>query len=101
MSSVLQALEHILNKQRGTAMRCTMCRSEAYDTFTSEAIEMDTGLLVIRNIPCYRCKKCYNLFCAGNVLQKMERMMRFAEKYPRQVTILDYSEKTFDLNRED
>ena len=73
-------------------MRGIKCHKHAYKTTTSEAIEMDFGLLVIRNIPCYICKSCFELFCSGDVAEQMEKITEHAEEHPQQVTIVDYTE---------
>ena len=39
-------------------MKCMRCGREAYKSTTCETIEMEFGLLVIRNIPCYKCNEC-------------------------------------------
>ena len=45
-----------LENQKGvTTMKCMKCGKEAYKSTTTEAIELEFGVLVIRNIPCYKC----------------------------------------------
>ena len=39
-------------------MKCMKCGKPAYKSVTSEAIELGFGLLVVRNIPCYKCEEC-------------------------------------------
>ena len=46
-------------------MKCGRCGKEAYQSTTSEAIELGFGVLVIRNIPCYKCKECNEVFIPG------------------------------------
>ena len=55
-------------------MKCMKCGREAYKSTTSEAIEMEFGLLVIRNIPCYKCEECDEIFYTGDVVQKLEEI---------------------------
>ena len=43
-------------------MKCMKCGQPAYKSVTSEAIELGFGLLVIRNIPCYKCEECDEIF---------------------------------------
>ena len=37
-------------------MKCIRCGNETYKSTTTEAIELNGGVLVIRNIPCYKCE---------------------------------------------
>ena len=55
-------------------MKCGRCGKEAYQSTTSEAIELGFGVLVIRNIPCYKCKECDEVFYTGDVVEQLERI---------------------------
>ena len=61
-------------------MKCVKCGMEAYKSTTSEAIEMEFGLLVIRNIPCYKCEECDEVFYTGDVVQKIEEITNRAKQ---------------------
>ena len=74
----------------GIKMKCTRCGKEAYKSTTSEAIEMELGLLVIRNIPCYKCHECDEIFYTGDVVQKIERITGMVKQFMQEVTIVDY-----------
>ena len=56
-------------------MKCMRCGKPAYKSMTSEAIELGFGLLVIRNIPCYKCEECDEIFFTGDVVQKIEEIV--------------------------
>ena len=45
-------------------MKCIKCDREAFKSTSAEAIEMGYGILVIRNIPCYKCEECDEVFVA-------------------------------------
>ncbi len=72
-------------------MKCMKCGRESYESTTTEAIEMDSGLLVIRNIPCYKCDECNEIFYTGDVVQKIERITEMVKTYMQEVTIIDYT----------
>lgn len=71
-------------------MRCMRCGKESYKSFTTEAIEMEFGLLVIRNIPCYKCNECDDIFYTGDVVLKIEKITEEVKKLSQEVTIIDY-----------
>jgi len=71
-------------------MKCMRCGKEAYKSTTSEAIEMELGLLVIRNIPYYKCHECDEIFNTGDVVQKIERITGMVKQFMQEVTIVDY-----------
>ena len=71
-------------------MNCMRCGQETYKSTTTEAIEMDFGLLVIRNIPCYKCGECDEIFYTGDVALKIEEITTTAKQLANEVTIIDY-----------
>lgn len=71
-------------------MKCMRCGNDIFESTTSEAIEMDFGLLVIRNIPCYKCEKCDEIFYTGDVVLKLEEITEKVKQLEQEVTILDY-----------
>ena len=71
-------------------MKCLRCGQEAYKSTTTEAIEMEFGLLVIRNIPCYKCNKCDEIFYTGDVALKLENITEQVKQFMQEVTIIDY-----------
>ena len=72
-------------------MNCMKCGREAYKSSTSEAIEMGFGLLVIRNIPCYKCEECDEVFYTGDVVQKIEEITARVKLLMQEITIVDYT----------
>ena len=72
-------------------MKCMKCGREAYKSTTSEAIEMEFGLLVIRNIPCYKCEECDEIFYTGDVVQKLEEFTEKVKLLMQEFTIVDYN----------
>lgn len=67
------------------------CGQNSFASTTSEAIEMDFGLLVIRNIPCYKCEECDEIFYTGDVVQKLEKITETVKQYMQEITVIDYA----------
>ena len=72
-------------------MKCMKCGKSSLQSTTSEAIEMDFGLLVIRNIPCYKCEECDEIFYTGDVVQKIEEITETVKQFMQEVTIIDFA----------
>ncbi|MBQ5988252.1 MAG: YgiT-type zinc finger protein [Oscillospiraceae bacterium] len=71
-------------------MKCMKCGKASYKSTTTEAFEMEFGLLVIRNIPCYKCDECDEIFYTGDVVQKIEKITDMVKSFMQEVTIIDY-----------
>ncbi len=72
-------------------MKCMKCGSDTYKSTTSEAIEMEFGLLVIRNIPCYKCSECDEILLTGDVVKKIEEITAQVKQLMQEITIIDYT----------
>ena len=72
-------------------MKCMKCGCDAYMSTTSEAVELEYGLLVIRNIPCWNCEECDEVFYSGDVVRKIEEITERAKSFPPKVSVVDYS----------
>ena len=71
-------------------MKCMKCGKPAYKSVTSEAIELGFGLLVIRNIPCYKCEECDEIFYPGDVVQKIEAIIDEAKRLMQEIRVIEY-----------
>ena len=68
------------------------CGKPAYKSMTSEAIELGFGLLVIRNIPCYKCEECDEIFYTGDVVQKVESIIADAKQLMQDIRVIDFTD---------
>ena len=71
-------------------MKCMKCGQEAFKSTTTEAIELGFGVLVIRNIPCYKCGECDEIFYTGDVAQKIELITEKVKSLMQEITVIDY-----------
>ena len=63
-----------------------------YKSMTSEAIELGFGLLVIRNIPCYKCEECDEIFFTGDVVQKIEEIVDEAKQLMQETRVVYFDD---------
>ena len=68
------------------------CGKPAYKSMTSEAIELGFGLLVIRNIPCYKCEECDEIFYTGDVVQKIEEIVDEAKQLMQETRVVYFDD---------
>ena len=73
-------------------MRCMRCGKPAYKSMTSESIEFGFGLLVIRNIPCYKCEECDEIFFTGDVVQKIEEIVDEAKQLMQETRVVYFDD---------
>ena len=73
-------------------MKCMKCGKPAFKSVTSEAIELGFGLLVIRNIPCYKCEECDEIFYTGDVVQKIVSIVAEAKQLMQEVRLIYFDD---------
>ena len=71
-------------------MKCMKCGKKAFKSTTTESIELGFGVLVIRNIPCYKCEECDEIFYTGDVALKIEEITERVKQFIQEVTVIDY-----------
>ena len=47
-------------------------------------------MLVIRNIPCYKCEECDEIFYTGDVVKKIELITEKFKLLMQEITVVDY-----------
>lgn len=73
-------------------MKCMKCGQETFASRNVEAIELENGcLLVIRNIPCYKCKECDEIFYTGDVVEQIEQIIAMAKSLTQELMVVDYT----------
>ena len=71
-------------------MKCMKSGKEAFKSTTTEAIELGFGVLVIRNIPCYKCVECDEIYYTGDVAARIERITEMVTGPMREITVVDF-----------
>ena len=72
-------------------MKCIRCAHETYQSTTTEAVELDGGVLVIRNIPCYKCEMCDEIQFTGDVVKQLERIIAAAKQHIQELSVVNYA----------
>ncbi len=71
-------------------MKCMKCGHDMFESTTTEAVELDAGILVIRNIPCYKCSFCDEIHFTGDIVKQLEELISKAEKQAQEVVIMNF-----------
>ena len=82
--------ERLENAEGGTEMNCMKCGREAYISTTTEVFELGFGILVVRNISCYKCEECDEIFYTGDVVKKLEQITEKVKSLMQEITVIDY-----------
>lgn len=72
-------------------MRCSECGATAEKGYTTSVTDLGNCLVIIRNVPCFKCSECSEVFYTGDVVQRLEKIIEAAKKMMQEVAIFDYS----------
>ncbi len=73
-------------------MKCLSCGAAAEKGFTTSVTDLGKCLIIVRNVPCYKCTQCNEVIYTADVVQKLEQIIESAKKLMQQISIIDYSE---------
>ena len=71
-------------------MKCLSCKSDMVKSFTTDVTERNGMLIIIKNVPCYKCTECNDVFYTGDVLAQLEQLRKKAEEVLTELTVIDF-----------
>ena len=71
-------------------MLCMNCGSNVEKGFTTDVTDLGNCLVIVRNVPCYKCKECNEVTYTLYVVKHLEEIISAAKKMLQEVSIIDY-----------
>lgn len=72
-------------------MLCMNCGAQAHKGYTTDVTDLGNCLIIIRNVPCYKCDECDEIIYTGDVLEKLENIIATSKKLAQEISIIDFS----------
>lgn len=72
-------------------MLCMECGAETEKGFTTDVTDLGMCLVIVRNVPCYKCSECNEIIYTADVVKKLEDIVEKAKKLMQEISIVDYS----------
>ena len=72
-------------------MLCMECGATAEKGYTTDVTDIGTCLVIIRNVPCYKCSECNEIIYTADVVQRLEKIVDAARNLMQEVSIIDYA----------
>lgn len=72
-------------------MKCIACGSSAEKGYTTSVSDFGNCLIIVRNVPCYKCVECNEVIYTADVVQHLETIIESAKKLMQDISIIDYS----------
>ncbi len=72
-------------------MRCIVCGASAEKGLTTSVTDLGDCLIIVRNVPCYKCIECNEIIYSADVVRRLEEIIETAKKLMQDISIIDYS----------
>lgn len=72
-------------------MLCIECGANAEKGFTTDVTDLGNSLVIVRNVPCYKCSECNEIIYTGDVIKHLERILASAKQLMQEISIIDYN----------
>ena len=72
-------------------MKCLSCKSETSFGTTTDVTDLGNCLVIVRNVPCHKCSECNEILYTGDVIKRLETIIKTAELAMNEIAIVDYS----------
>ncbi|MEY8378767.1 type II toxin-antitoxin system MqsA family antitoxin [Lachnospiraceae bacterium 56-18] len=69
-------------------MKCMKCGATAQKGFTTNVTDLQDCLIIVRNVPCFKCLECNEIIYTGDVIQQLEEIIDSAKKLCRKFLLL-------------
>lgn len=75
-------------------MKCASCRTgDLVNATHSYFAELNNCMIIIKNVPCYRCNQCGEIVYPASIAERLDDFMDMAESFAGELLIIDYSDK--------
>ena len=71
-------------------MLCMRCGANADKGYTTDVTDLGNCLVIVRNVPCYKCVECSEVIYTADVVKKLENIIEQARKMMQEIAIIDY-----------
>ena len=72
-------------------MNCISCGAATVYGTTSDVTDLTNCLIIIRNVPCYKCTECNEIIYTGDIVKRLENIVKTTKAAESDISIIDYS----------
>lgn len=72
-------------------MVCMECGVKAEKGYTTTVTDLENCLLIVRNIPWYKCTECNEITYTSDVVKRLEQITEQAKQFTQEISIVNYS----------
>jgi YgiT-type zinc finger domain-containing protein len=67
------------------------CGAKAVEGLTTDVTDLGNCLVIVRNVPCYKCTECNEVIYTAEVVKHLEDIVENARRLMQEISIVDYN----------
>ena len=71
-------------------MKCLSCKKEMYESLTTDVTDSGNIVIIIRNVPCFKCKECDEEYYTAETIKKLESIVESVKQSLQEIAIVDF-----------
>ena len=72
-------------------MKCIICKGEMVDGFATDVTDLESSVIIIRNVPCNKCSQCGEVSFSLAVAERLEQIVDMLRESVTEIAIIQYS----------
>ena len=74
-------------------MNCFFCKGELEESTTSHVVTLEKCIIIVKNVPCTRCRQCGETFFDDDVADQLEKIVKDLRAVVTEIAIVNYADK--------
>jgi len=74
-------------------MNCITCGAKTLPGTNTDVTDLGKCMVIVRNVPCYKCVECNEIMYTGNVIKKLEGIIESTKRALTGIAIIEYDDK--------
>ncbi|MCD8124408.1 MAG: type II toxin-antitoxin system MqsA family antitoxin [Lachnospiraceae bacterium] len=71
-------------------MTCFYCKGNVEESTTTYMTDCKNCYIIIKNVPCEKCTQCGEEYISGDVLEKIENIIRQLKGMLTEIAVIDF-----------
>ena len=72
-------------------MKCFFCKGEMVDGSTTDVTDLESSVIIIRNVPCQKCPQCGEVSFSLDVAERLEQIVDTLKGSVTEIAVVQYS----------
>ena len=74
-------------------MKCFFCKGNMVNGLTTDTTDLESCIIIIRNVPCHKCSQCGEITYALEVSERLEQIVDTLRDTVTEVAIIKYTDQ--------